>query len=90
MLQTQVEDSFSFSSAHCNVTHFIEAFAYLTFVNAGPLFKSSSSEVTWLSLLLAHHQARHVTALHTSQFFSQYGNLPLLKLEGPLPRHFGM
>lgn len=53
------------------------------------ILKSSSSEVTWLSLLLAHYQARHVTALHTSQSLSQYGNLPLLKLEGPLLRHFG-
>lgn len=51
---------------------------------------NSTSEVTWLSLLLAHHQIHHVTTLHASQSFSQYGNLPLLKLESPLLRRFGM
>ena len=52
------------------------------------ILKSSSSEVTWLSLLLAHYQARHVTALHTSQSLSQYGNLPLAKIRGPSAETF--
>lgn len=72
----------------CICTYAIEYYICVRFVTA---FKqNSSTEVTRLSLWLAHYQDCHVTAAHTSQSFSEYGNLPLLKLEGPLLRHSGM